>query len=92
MMTPDAFLVRYPEFRTASPALVQAVLDEATGELSVSVYGAKFDTAVGIKAAHLLAISPFGRPLRLVKEDGKTVYEERLAELSGQVAQRMIVI
>lgn len=73
-VTLASFRVAFPEFEGASDTLVQAKLDEATTALDERVFGVRFDEAVRYRAAHTLAISPFGQNARLVAKDGSTTY------------------
>lgn len=73
-VTLASFRVAFPEFEGADDSLVQAKLDEAVLALDERVFGARFDEAVRYRAAHTLAISPFGQNARLVAKDGSTTY------------------
>ena len=66
--TVASFKVRWTEFDPTPEATVQAVLTEAADELDARLFGSRFDTAVGLLAAHKLAISPRGQTGR--KEKG----------------------
>lgn len=87
----DAFQIRYPEFRTAGDALVQACLDEATLELDAGQWGTNLDTAQGLKAAHKIATSPGGQMSRLVQKDGSTCYSKAFATLQRAVCMTVLV-
>lgn len=84
--TASTFKARWEEFSPQTDALVLAALAEATAELDERVFDASFDHAVGLLAAHKLAVSPFGQMARLVAEDGSTTYEKELAKLSRKKA------
>lgn len=79
-----AFQARFPEFRTADPAMVQVVLDEAATELNAAEIGAAFDAAHGQLAAHKLAISPFGRAARMLNEKGESTYQAHFADIMAR--------
>jgi hypothetical protein len=92
-MTPGELRARRPEFRTVNDILAQAAIDEAVATLAPDVYGPdRIDRAISLKAADILARSPFGRSQRLVLDDGSTIYSKELQQLSNEVAIRMIVI
>lgn len=82
MMTLAAFRIRYPEFSSASDALVQACLDEAEER---SLGGQT--TAHGLLAAHLLAVSPVGRSIRTIsnpttEDQETTIYWREYLKIS----------
>jgi len=78
MMTLIAFRARYPEFRTASDELVQAILDDAALRVDPRAFGKKIDIAHGLVAAHLLLNSPYGRSQRL--ESGEAEDDRHMQE------------
>lgn len=82
-MTLSDFRVRYPEFRTASDAFVQAYLDDAAKSLVGPSYdlGDAYDVAHGLATAHLIAVSPAGKNARMVNDDGTTQYGKTLSEM-----------
>lgn len=95
-LTVSTFTTRYPEFATADAGLVQSCLDDAVAELggatnAPTVWGTVYDRAVGLRAAHFLALSPFGLGLQLgvrrqpdrndTSDTGSTVYEEQFLRL-----------
>lgn len=64
-LDPAAFKVRFPEFAGTSDPRVQAALDQAARRVDTRLHGDRSDDALGCLAAHLLAVSPFGRPAAL---------------------------
>ena len=68
------FRTQFPELRTAPDDFVQSYLDAAATMVSSAVVGTRYDTLHGLKAAHLIAISPAGVNARLVAKDGTTTY------------------
>jgi hypothetical protein len=75
------FIVSFPEFDQVTQAYVQAKIDEADTLLDADAFGADLHyIAVGYKAAHLLAMSPYGTQLQLVNDNGSTVYERVFVE------------
>lgn len=86
-LTLAEFVDRFPEFADAPPGLVQAKLDEADRRTPPRVWGvAPARDAQGYLAAHLLAISPFGRDARLVSDDGATTYGTERARMELELA------
>ena len=71
----------FPEFATATDALVTPWLNAAAARLSQAVLGAAYDEAHGALAAHMLATSPGGQSARMVAKDGTTTYSKRLDEI-----------
>lgn len=76
------FLSRFPEFEPASKAMIETALDEAERNVDAEVFAGKTDDAIRWKAAHLLAISPFGQQARMISKDGSTTYGKRFVELA----------
>lgn len=73
--TATTFKVRWPEFAPQSDALVVAVLAEAAAECDERIFGASYDHAVGLLAAHKLGMGPFGQTARQEGNDkAKTSY------------------
>jgi hypothetical protein len=64
------FKIRYPEFKSASDDLIEACLEDAALSVDATVYGAKYDLAHGLLAAHYLAMNPNGLQLRMQTEQG----------------------
>jgi hypothetical protein len=81
-MTREEFLAAYPEFvviDNEEPSIVPAKLVAADAFVSDS-WGDKRDEIIGLEAAHLLAISPFGRNAKLESSLGKSTYGEQLKQ------------
>lgn len=79
-----AFVIRYPEFLKTSQPRVEAALVDAASECSAEAYGSLYDRAVGLLAARLIALSPYGQSSRT--DDGGTTYDDeffRLQEIAG---------
>lgn len=81
---------RFTEFSPTADALVARCLEEATRRTSAKVFAARFDDAVMLRAAHLLAVSPQGQTARL---DGaapgslaSTTYGAELVQLMRECA------
>lgn len=91
-MTSSEFLARYPEFKTVGTALLNAALADALAQIDASIYGSKKDLAQGLLAAHLLAISPFGRSERTEPGSQTTLYWEQYQAVLNQVAPKFIVV
>lgn len=79
------FLARFPEFTPATTAMVTAALGEAVRNVDESVFGDKTEDACFWKAAHLLAISPFGQQARMVSKEGDTTYGKYFNMLAKSV-------
>lgn len=62
------FKERYTEFAPTADAVVTAALAEATRRTNATGFGARFDDAVALLAAHLLAMSPGGQQARRENE------------------------
>jgi hypothetical protein len=80
-----SFLARFPEFEPAPPLMIDEAIAEAVTRVDSGVWGNKTDAGVRWRAAHLLAISPFGQQARLVSKDGSTTYGKEHARLMREV-------
>lgn len=83
-----AFKAAYPAFGNAPDALVQAKLDEAALRTSTAAWGTGdlHTMGVSLRAADLLAKTPEGRRMRLVQNDGKSIFHDDLRALVRRVA------
>ena len=79
------FLVGYPEFASAPEALVERKLADADARTGDSFGAAARSVRVQLLAARLLALSPFGRDMRMV-DDGVTVYDDDLRIMNVSAA------
>lgn len=93
MLTVNDFIMRFPEFEPAvEDGLVQVKLDEAEDAISKASFGARFDEAHGYLAAHLLAISPFARNVRIADDQNNPMsYWERFKQVRAEAVPRMLV-
>ena len=77
-------------------ANTDAVIDEAIAKAvedqDAEVWGTKMDQGVEWKTCDILSRSPFGRELRLEKDETKTIYQVEWERLRDQVshAYRML--
>ena len=92
--TATAFKVSFPEFDQVSDTLVDAKIAEAVVLLSEDAFSEALHTlAVSYRAAHLLAISPYGTQLQLSSDDGVTTYSKFFKEyILPRVARRGAVL
>ena len=73
------FILDFPEFASIGQAYIEVKLADAEAMLDELAFGgatgnALYNVAVGYKAAHLLALSPYGQQLQLASADGSSVY------------------
>jgi hypothetical protein len=80
------FLVNYPEFTNAPSGMVQNALNDAYGLTPVGVWATYTDQGAQLRAAQAMAHSPFGVGLSLSRDDGTTIYDQRLSRLVQMVA------
>ena len=87
-VTAASLKAAWPEFDAAADALVTSKIAQAERSLAESVFGDTYDDAVTLKACHLLAMMPDGRPMRLDPEGksghwglGLTVYGQELDDM-----------
>lgn len=88
-LTLEEFLERFPEFESTgstNPGFVQRKLDEAWRRTPAAAWGDKAQDAHGYLAAHLLAISPFGRDARMASKDGTTTYGNERIRMENEEA------
>lgn len=85
MIDLTSFRVRFPEFKTTPDATVIVVLNQAAARIDASVYGDLTDEAHGYLAAHILAVSPFGKDSRLQSDKADSVYGKQLRSLISLV-------
>jgi hypothetical protein len=82
----------FPEFRATSDEMIEGFLGAASVEISESLYGDKYDSAHGFLAAHMLAVSPFGKASRTDNKDEETTtYWRNYARIRKLVAPRQLV-
>ena len=76
-ITAEDFLGERPEFKTCPVEIIEAELASAASQIvAMDLFeGDMVDVATSLRAAHLIAISPFGRSSRLVTENGMTTYQ-----------------
>jgi hypothetical protein len=89
-VTPSEFVAKRPEFRTAGAAVGPTLLD-AANRIDPAQFLETTDLAIELMAAHMLAISPFGRSQKLVNEKGETVYLTELNMLRKERIFPMLV-
>lgn len=82
-VTAATFKARFEEFTPVGDSVVSAALAEATRRTDARVLGDRFDEAVALRAADLLATGAFGLPARAdAKENaGPSKYALQLATL-----------
>lgn len=84
-LSADRFIALYPEFRTAPPPLIERALFDASKALHAPTFGAEYSRAVGLYAAHIVALSHFGQNARLKKDSNATTYSVQLDEMTLSV-------
>ena len=87
-VTVASFKAEYQEFDATPDAVVQAKLNAAVHRLDERIFGPRYDDAVSLFAAHLLALSPGGATGRLegaASSDSweRTTYGSELLTMTG---------
>ncbi len=83
-LTYNDFIVRFPHFSNAPAAQVQVELANAARMVSTLLFAEQRDDAIGLLAAHRMALQPGGENARLKTLDGKSrttygdMYEDML--------------
>lgn len=90
-VTAASFKLHYPEFVMATDTVVTQKIADAATLITEDVFGTKTDHAVELHVAQAIALSPFGRSLKM-SEAGKTAYDERLALLRVIVGGAVMVV
>lgn len=91
------FILDFPEFDQITEAYIDVKLAEAEAMLDELAFGTTgndlYNIAVGYQAAHLLALSPYGKQLQLTSDDGKSVYSKALeTQFLPLVARRGLLL
>lgn len=66
----NAFILRFPAFAPADPDVVQIELANAARMVSRAMFVEQTDDAIGLLAAHRMALRPGGEFARLKTKDG----------------------
>lgn len=80
-MNRSTFRVRYPEFDSASDALIDAKLADAEVNVDAETYGDRYEQAHGLLTAHYLSCAPGGQFARLEADKLDTTYGRAFVEL-----------
>lgn len=90
-MTRATFLAAYPEFSSASDALVDVMLAYAANDLSAAIWEDTYDQAQGLLTAHFLTLAPNGKFSRLAADQGKSTYQGMFLDLQRTVTMGLRV-
>ncbi len=90
------FRARFPEFGNgtngASDALVQSKLDAADALVHPETWGDLARHGAYQKAAHLVALSPYGADMRLSSDNGQTIYGVEFDRMLSTVPRGGVVL
>ncbi len=75
------FRLEFTEFKTIPDGQIQAALDRAEEAVDPVTFGASYDLAHGLRAAHLLAVAPMGQNARLQSDKADTTYNRTFREI-----------
>lgn len=75
------FKLAYPEFAAAPNEQIESKLIAAQTFCDARVWGNRYEVAVFLKAAHLLAMSPGGEKMRLAKGSSDSVYSVQFDDM-----------
>jgi hypothetical protein len=75
-VTYDSFILSFPEFSEVDQTYIEAKIGEASALNDSSAWGSDLigNIAVLYYAAHLLCISPYGKQMQLLNDDGHSTY------------------
>lgn len=79
--TAGTFRCMFQEFRLVPDVVAQSYLDQAAKRLSADVLGEAYDEAHGNLTAHLIASSPAGLSLRLIRPDKTSTYLDKVTDI-----------
>jgi len=87
-VTAASLIAEFPEFDLdgSNTAIIQAKIDAATLRTDATVWGTMRDEGIKYLAAHLLALSPFARELKLANDNGETIYGKMRRDMEMVVA------
>jgi len=80
-VTAQTFKDAYPEFENLGDTYIETKITSAELLCPDAIWGDFADQGVMLRTAQQLALSPPGRDLKLVSDDGKTVYDAELMRL-----------
>lgn len=92
-ITSAGFIDAFPEFTEAldlQPAMVESAIKRAQAFVGVKAWGDRYEAGVYQKAAHLLAMSPFGENLRIDAKQA-TAYGVVFQEMVQALPLRVLV-
>jgi hypothetical protein len=92
-LTVENFLLRFPEFSQTNdenPTLIPTCLEHAKHYCDPVRWFNRYEAGVFTKAAHLLAMHPFGLAARLNKQDGTTIYSAIWDDMAKSLPVRMM--
>lgn len=83
----QTFVARFPEFEGANRRMVEIELANAANQVPSDVWGAQADDAIGLLAAHLVALRPAGEFARLKTKDGslRTTYGDQYERMQRRI-------
>ncbi len=91
--TPTTFRARWPEYGPTSDALITSAITDAGVRVDARLFGDETDAAVGLLAAHLLAISPQGAGMNRMAtgdkaddQDGDSTYNAEFKRIARRKA------
>ncbi len=78
-VTYNDFIIRFPFFSSADAAQVQVELTNAARMVNTAQFAEQRDDAIGLLAAHRMALHPGGENARLKSKDGisRTTYGDQ---------------
>lgn len=80
------FLIQCPEFKTVPTPELNRYLEDAKAQIDPIAFVAATRRAHILATAHALAVSPLGRPLKLLNAKGSTGYADELARVRETVS------
>ncbi len=88
------FIARFPEFveiDTLAPASISQAIDDAKAYVSQEHWAGRYEDGVLWKAAHLLAMTPFGENARLQRDPTETTYNVVFKQMLRSLHMRVWV-
>lgn len=91
-VTAQTFKDSNPEFRNLDDEYLGIKIAAAVVACPSRVWGDFTDQGVALHTAQQVALGPYGRDLKLVNDDGRTVYDRELERLRLMVSSGARVI
>jgi len=92
-VTYASFVIEFPELADAGQPLIEAKIAGAELRVGADVWPASVrDQGVLYRAAHMLALSPYGAQAKMVSKSGETTYGKQYESLVQEIGAGFLVL